>query len=453
MTVLPATSGGGRSPRYARSRRCSSRRSFASIASMHSAGMFATSTTVVVEDAHAAGGDRAHGQLLVAGHAELAHEEHVERRVQRPGDLVADRHAAARQPEHDDVVAAGVVAQPLGQQPAGVRRSRKRCGSGRRSCHLVAALGRPGPASSPSPLRRASMSAASTASTAIASRPGSAGPPCGSPRRPAHSATCAARSGGRPPLRRRRRAEQHDRRRAERGREVRDAGVAARRRRPAAATAAASSSRSVRPGEHRVVRQPGGARHRAGERALVRAPVIATRRPAARSARATAAQRGRPAPRGARGAGVDRASPRAPPRARGARRGRSAGRPGRRGSRTPSSSRHQRATSCSPARHHAPGHRTPSRANAISRRGRAAQQRAWLCGPRPCRLTATSAPWSAGGTARAARCRPPRRPRRSAPRAARARAARRARGGGRERARSARSAGTAVSRSPRPSAR
>ena len=35
-----------------------------------------------VEDAHTAGRDRAECELLVTGHAELAHEEHVERRVQ-----------------------------------------------------------------------------------------------------------------------------------------------------------------------------------------------------------------------------------------------------------------------------------------------------------------------------------------------------------------------------------
>ena len=51
---------------------------------------------VLVEDAHAARGERTHGQLLVPRHAELAHDEDVEGRSQPPGDLVRDRHAAAR---------------------------------------------------------------------------------------------------------------------------------------------------------------------------------------------------------------------------------------------------------------------------------------------------------------------------------------------------------------------
>jgi hypothetical protein len=57
------------------------------------------------------------------------------------------------------------------------------------------------------------------------------------------------------------------------------------------------------------------------------------------------------------------------------------------------SSRHQRATSCSP------GHQrgepavlsTAGWAKAISRLGRVASSSWWLCGPRPCRFTATSA--------------------------------------------------------------
>jgi len=56
----------------------------------------------------------------VARHAELAHDERVEWRAERLGDLVGDRHAAARQPEDDDVVAAGVRAQPWREQAAGL---------------------------------------------------------------------------------------------------------------------------------------------------------------------------------------------------------------------------------------------------------------------------------------------------------------------------------------------
>jgi hypothetical protein len=56
----------------------------------------------------------------VPGHAQLANEEHVERGVERTGDLERDRHAATRQAEHDHVVAAGVLAEPLGELAAGV---------------------------------------------------------------------------------------------------------------------------------------------------------------------------------------------------------------------------------------------------------------------------------------------------------------------------------------------
>ena len=72
------------------------------------------------QDTRAAARHGAEGEVLVAGDAELAHDEHVERGVERAGDLAGDRHAAARQAEHDHVVAAGVPAQALGQLPARV---------------------------------------------------------------------------------------------------------------------------------------------------------------------------------------------------------------------------------------------------------------------------------------------------------------------------------------------
>jgi hypothetical protein len=72
----------------------------------------------VVEHADAAGRDRAHRQFLVARRAELADQEHVQGRAQRPRHLVPDRHAAARQRQYDHVVAAREVAEPPGQLPA-----------------------------------------------------------------------------------------------------------------------------------------------------------------------------------------------------------------------------------------------------------------------------------------------------------------------------------------------
>jgi hypothetical protein len=57
----------------------------------------------VVEDAHAAAGDRPHGELLLPWNAELADDEDIEREMQRARDLVGDRDSAAWQPEHDRV--------------------------------------------------------------------------------------------------------------------------------------------------------------------------------------------------------------------------------------------------------------------------------------------------------------------------------------------------------------
>src|SRR5262249_58562099 len=58
-----------------------------------------TAHDVVVERAHGAGRDGAHRQLLVAGHAQLAHEKHVERRTERAGHLVRHGYPASRQGE------------------------------------------------------------------------------------------------------------------------------------------------------------------------------------------------------------------------------------------------------------------------------------------------------------------------------------------------------------------
>jgi hypothetical protein len=55
-----------------------------------------TATNLIVEHAHPAGGDRGHGQFLVTGDAELAHDEHVHRRIECTRNLVGDRHTAAR---------------------------------------------------------------------------------------------------------------------------------------------------------------------------------------------------------------------------------------------------------------------------------------------------------------------------------------------------------------------
>ncbi len=64
---------------------------------------------ILVENPHAAGGDRTHRKLAMAWQAELSDEEDIERRVECAGDFVRHRHASARQREHHDVVAADKV--------------------------------------------------------------------------------------------------------------------------------------------------------------------------------------------------------------------------------------------------------------------------------------------------------------------------------------------------------
>jgi hypothetical protein len=53
-------------------------------------------------------------------YTELADEKDVEGRVERLRDLEPDGYAAARQREHDDIVAAGVRDEPPGQPASGV---------------------------------------------------------------------------------------------------------------------------------------------------------------------------------------------------------------------------------------------------------------------------------------------------------------------------------------------
>src|SRR5688572_1318952 len=41
----------------------------------------------------------------MSGHAELAHQKHIQRRVECPGNLMCHRHAPTRQCQHHDIVA------------------------------------------------------------------------------------------------------------------------------------------------------------------------------------------------------------------------------------------------------------------------------------------------------------------------------------------------------------
>ncbi len=58
---------------------------------------------LVVDDGHPTLADGAHGELRLEGHAQLAHDDDVERSAEGGRDLGRDGHAAARQPEHDGV--------------------------------------------------------------------------------------------------------------------------------------------------------------------------------------------------------------------------------------------------------------------------------------------------------------------------------------------------------------
>ena len=57
---------------------------------------------------------RTHGELRLLWHADLARDDEVERRAQGRRNLAGDRHAAARQGEHDRVLVA-VVGQGRGK--------------------------------------------------------------------------------------------------------------------------------------------------------------------------------------------------------------------------------------------------------------------------------------------------------------------------------------------------
>ena len=75
---------------------------------------------IVAEHFHAALGDRAHRELGMSGHAELAHEEDVERRVQPFRHLAGDGHAASGQTQDDDIGAIRVAREVRGELAARV---------------------------------------------------------------------------------------------------------------------------------------------------------------------------------------------------------------------------------------------------------------------------------------------------------------------------------------------
>src|SRR6185312_10093389 len=73
-----------------------------------------------VDDAHAVLANRAHRILRMPSTAELAHHDHVERRLECARDLMPHRHTAAGKAEHDGVAPAQLQ-QDLREAPSGIR--------------------------------------------------------------------------------------------------------------------------------------------------------------------------------------------------------------------------------------------------------------------------------------------------------------------------------------------
>ena len=65
-------------------------------------------------------GHGAHRQLLVAGHAELADDEHVERHAEHLGDLGGDGHPTAGESQHYEAVVVGERCEAAGESLAGI---------------------------------------------------------------------------------------------------------------------------------------------------------------------------------------------------------------------------------------------------------------------------------------------------------------------------------------------
>ena len=75
---------------------------------------------VIVQHQRSPAGHRTDRQLLVAGEAELADHQHVQRGVEALGHLSGDDHAPARQAQHHEVIGAPEVGERIGQASPGV---------------------------------------------------------------------------------------------------------------------------------------------------------------------------------------------------------------------------------------------------------------------------------------------------------------------------------------------
>jgi len=64
--------------------------------------------------------DGAHCELRLERNTELAHDDDIERRLERSGNLVCYRHAATRQADHDDVRVRPIVRQAHSELSTGI---------------------------------------------------------------------------------------------------------------------------------------------------------------------------------------------------------------------------------------------------------------------------------------------------------------------------------------------
>ncbi|MNL28753.1 hypothetical protein D3C87_1504120 [compost metagenome] len=74
---------------------------------------------VVVEDLNTAAGNGAHGELLIGGSAQLAHQHQVQAHLQGSGHFISHRHPATGQGEDDDIGSERVFEQRFHQTSTG----------------------------------------------------------------------------------------------------------------------------------------------------------------------------------------------------------------------------------------------------------------------------------------------------------------------------------------------
>ena len=72
---------------------------------------------ILVQNANAAGSNRAHGEFFVTRHAKFAHDKNIEGHTEPLRDLKCDRHTSTRQTKNNNVVASGVPQQFFRELP------------------------------------------------------------------------------------------------------------------------------------------------------------------------------------------------------------------------------------------------------------------------------------------------------------------------------------------------